>query len=444
VKARTLTAAAFVAAALVTSVGSGQSKGIRPLTLRPASLANPLLGFSVGRLDTSLVRLDSRTLLPRGRGVSLERFTAAWSFSPDRRQLVFASAYSPYSESPAAVRFIDVSTLRRLRDLELGPAAEVQAVDWAAPERLLAVVRSCCPAVSSVSLIDTASGTVLARHVFEGELVGAGRAHGALVLLLEPASFGPVWLAVAGADGSFRTVVLDRVLGGVSTSPPPNSYLVDDRAGLAVDPSGGRAYAVAANGPIAEVDLERLGVTYHTLAKPASLFGRLHDWLEPKAEAKTAAERSARFALWLGDGRLAVFGRNGSARWKDGRLAVRTWPSVLMVVDTSTWTSQVIDSRSNSAVVARDMLLSSGWSWDSETQRTIGNGIRVYGADGRQRFQLLKNRVVVQPEVFGSHAFVQKPGQDLGYWVVSLASGQVLRSVRNRPMPFLLRGAGST
>jgi hypothetical protein len=122
-KARTLAAAAFVAAALATSVSSAQSKGIHPLTLRPAPVTSPLLGISFGRLDTSLVRLDPRTLLPRGRGVSLERFTGPWSFSPDRRQLVFGSAYSQLSASPAALRFFHVSTLRPLRDLALGPGS---------------------------------------------------------------------------------------------------------------------------------------------------------------------------------------------------------------------------------------------------------------------------------------------------------------------------------
>jgi len=207
------------------------------------------------------VRLDPRTLLPRGRSISLERYTGAWSFSLDRRQLVFGSGYSQFSESPAAVRIFDVSTLRPLHDLVLGPSAEIQMLDRVATDRLLAVVRSCCPAALAVSLVDTVSGAVLSRHALTGELVSAGRARGALVLLLEPASFGPVRVAVADAEGALRTVVLERVLAGPSTTPPPQSYRAEDRAGLAVDPGGGRAYAVAANNPIGEVDLRSLGVT---------------------------------------------------------------------------------------------------------------------------------------------------------------------------------------
>ncbi len=384
-KARTLTAAAFVAAALVTSVGSGQSKGIRPLVLRPAPVTSPLLGISFSRLDTRLVRLDPRSLLPRGRSISLERYTGAWSFSPDRRQLVFGSGYSQLSESPAAVRFFDVSTLRPLHDLVLGPSAEIQVLDWAAPDRLLAVVRSCCPAASSVSLVDTASGAVLARHALAGELVAAGRARAALVLLLEPTSFGPVRLAVAGADGALRTVDLDRVLGGPSTTPPP----------------------------------------------------------QPRAQAKTGAlERSARSALWLGDGRLAVFGSDGTARWQDGRLEVRTRPSGLTVIDTSTWQSQVLDPGSAWAVVARDALLSFGATWDSAKQRETGSGLRVYGRDGAERLHLFGSRAIAIVEVFGSRAFVHRSSPDSDYSIVSLTSGRVLRTI-HRDLPLVLRGAGS-
>lgn len=436
-RARTVTAAAFVAVALVASAGSGQSKGVGPLTLRPAPVTNPLLGITFGRLDTRLTRLDPRTLIPRGRGISLERFAGRWSFSPDRRQLVFASAYSPYSESPAALRFIDVATLRPLHDLVLGPSADVQVLDWVAPDRLLTAVRSCCPAASSVSLVDAVTGAVLARHSVEGELVAAGRARGALVLLREPASFGPVRLAVAGADGTLRTVVLDRVLGGVSTSP----FFAEDRAGLAIDPGGGRAYVVAANSPIAEVDLASLAVSYHALAQPVSLLGRLHDWLEPRAEAKGPVERSARVALWLGDGRLAVFGHDGTAYRENGSLAVRTRPSGLTVIDTRSWTSQVLDPRSSWAVVARDALLSFGSTWDSAKRRESGNGLRVYGRDGAKRLQLFGSRPIAVVEFFGARAFVHRSSPESDYSIVSLTTGRVVRTI-HRDLPVVLRGSG--
>jgi hypothetical protein len=66
------------------------------------------------------------------------------------------------------------------------------------------------------------------------------------------------------------------------------------------------------------------------------------------------------------------------------------------VIDTHAWTSQAVDPRADSAVVARDALLSSGSSWDSGKQQLVGNGLKVYGPDGRKRFQLLGKRAIVQ------------------------------------------------
>jgi len=160
-------------------------------------------------------------------------------------------------------------------------------------------------------------------------------------------------------------------------------------------------------------------------------------------QAKTGAlERSSRSALWLGDGRLAVFGRDGTARWWDGRLDVRVRPSGLIVIDTNTWQSQVLDPRSSRTVVARDALLSSGWTLDSARQRDAGTGLRVYGRDGTERFQLFGSRAIALVEVFGSRAFVHRSSPESDYSIVSLTSGRVLRTI-NRDLPLMLRGAGS-
>jgi len=426
--------AALVAVAFVSVVGSGQSERIgRPLLLRSAAVTNTLLGIR----DGSLVRLNRRTLMPKGRGLLLAEYSGRWSFSPDRQQLVFVKA----DGAQATARFVDVSTLRSLRDLALGPSAQLALVDWVAPERLLTVDYSCCPQASTVSLVDAMSGAVLARNVVEGELVGAGHAQGTLVLLLEPQTFGPVRIAVAGSDGTLRSTVLEQVRAGVSRTAAPQAWTKVDLAGLAVDPSAGRAYVVAANDPVAEVDLRTLAVGYHTLSRPVSLLGRLHDWLEPKALAKEAYIRSVRRAIYLGDGRLAVFGQNGTADQTSG-FRSRTKPSGLTVIDTTTWTSRVLDPRSAAAVVARDKLLSYGWKWDSLTQAETGNGLRVYGKDGSMRLQLLPRAAISDVEVVGSRAFVRMYGPYGAYSIVSLTSGRVLRNV-DHELPLVLRGAGS-
>ena len=212
------------------------------------------------------------------------------------------------------------------------------------------------------------------------------------------------------------------------------------RAGLAVDPAGGHAYAVAANAPIADVDLATLDVSYHTIEQSASLLGRLRDWLEPRAEAKESRVSSARSALWLGHGRLAVFGHDGTGLSTNRGLEVRTRPSGLTVIDTRLWISQTIDSRSAWAIVARDALLSTGATWDSG--KLVGSGLRVYGRDGAERLHLFGKRLIGPVEVFGARAFVHRSAPESEYQIVNLTTGRILRTI-HRDLPMILRGAGS-
>src|SRR5437763_16637928 len=111
-------APAALAAVFVSLVGSGRSEGTGPpLVLRPPPVTSPLLGVR----DGSLVRLEPRTLMPKGRGLLLAEYSGVWSFSPDRRQLVFVKS----DGTQATARFVDVSTLRTLRGVSLGPSRHV-------------------------------------------------------------------------------------------------------------------------------------------------------------------------------------------------------------------------------------------------------------------------------------------------------------------------------
>ncbi len=151
--------------------------------------------------------------------------------------------------------------------------------------------------------------------------------------------------------------------------------------------------------------------------------------------------RSVRNAIYLGAGRLAVFGQNGTADQTIGFRA-RTKPSGLTLIDTTAWRSRILDPHSAAAVVARGKLLSYGWKWDSQTQTETGNGLRVYGEDGSMRRQVLRRTAISEVEVVGSRAFVRKYGPYEAYSIVSLTSGRVLGNV-DHELPLLLRGAGS-
>jgi hypothetical protein len=128
-----------------------------------------------------------------------------------------------------------------------------------------------------------------------------------------------------------------------------------------------------------------------------------------------------------------VFGYDGTGLLQNGRLEVRTRPGGLTVIDTRSWISQMIDPRSNWAVVARDALLSTGSRW---------GGLRVYGRDGHERLHLFGKRLVGPVEVFGARAFVHRASPNSDYQIVTLTTGRVLRTI-HRDLPIVLRGSGS-
>lgn len=414
----------------------------RPLVLRGPAATSQLLGLRYGRLDTWLVRLELRTLetIP-GRKLALGRYQSGWSFSPDRSRLVFGNQGVALNDSPAALRIVDPTRFATVRDVPLGMDGYVAATHWVRTDRLQAVVRSSSPEGDFVLLVDAAEGRVLQRQLLAGSVSAIGRAKGALVLLLESPTFGPIGLAVADEAGSVRSVKLDRIEAGRSVTDPPNSYLQHDRAGLAVDTAGGRAYVVAAGDPVAEVDLAILSVAYHVPAQPVSLLGRLHDWAEPRAQAKEFLTRSARGALWLGDGQLAVVGMNGTAHWTKNHFAVKMVPSGLQAIDTRDWSSRVVDPSSSDLEVARNALLSWGSSWDSGTQK--GTGLTVFGSHGERRFHLFGAQRVYGAQVVNGRAFVLRQAVEPGYAIVSLRTGKVLRTIRGRYAPALLDGPGA-
>lgn len=432
--------AAFCAGMAVAAGGPAGSG--RPLVLRGSAATSTLLGLRFGRLDNWLVRLEPRTLntLP-GRKLPLGPYRIGWSFSPDRSRLAFGSEGASLNDSPAALRIVDPAKLTTVRDVSLGMDGFVAATHWVALDRVLAVVHSSTPEGEFAVLVDAAEGRVLQRQRLDGSVTAIGRMQGALVLLLVPATLGPVDLAVAGSDGSYRSVELSRIEAGLSTTEPPNSYHQRDDAGLAVDRAGGRAYVVAAGDPVADVDLASLAVTYHVPAQPISLLGRLHDWVEPQAQAKELLTRSTRAAIWLGDGRFAVVGMNGTGHWTTRRLEVKMVPSGLQVVDTRDWSARTVDPRSSDLEVARNALLTWGLSWDAETQK--GTGLTVYGPRGQKRFHLFGVQPLWGAQVVNGRAFVWKQNLEHGYAIVSLRTGKLVRTIHGRDAPVLLKGSGA-
>src|SRR5207249_4605400 len=224
---------------------------------------------------------------------------------------------------------------------------------------------------------DADSRRVLWRRDLAGSLQAGAGYRGGFVLVLGPKwAIGPSRLVLVDADGDLRTVRLEQIRSGWQRSGGgARSVSHQWNPGLALDPSSERAFVVQAGAPVAEIDLRAMSVSYHTLSEPISLLGRLHDWLEPKAEAK-ADEGQTRQALWLGHGLLAVTGFDGHAG-VDPRGGQAEWetPAGLKLIDTRTWSVRTLDPRVTNAVLASGTLLAFGILWDSRSQKVSGSGL---------------------------------------------------------------------
>jgi hypothetical protein len=421
-------AAVTAVAAAVVSAG-----GRAPATGAAATASGPLLGVLTERGELELARLDPATLRPRrgprlavGRPGCAARSggeacwsLAPWSLSPGRTRLAIARNDR---DSARTLRVVDVERVRAVADVPLrgGP---VGLVAWLGRSRLLALQEICCQERQSAVWIDAASRRVLERRLLAGSVLRVGRAPTALVMLAAvPNTIGPARLEVADADGVVRGVTLERVRAGVRLLDPAQHRVEQHVPGLAVDPAGRRAFVIAP-GLVAEVDLETLGVSYHSPRPATSLLERLRDWLDPEAQAK-GASGPVRWAEWLGDGRIAVTGADEERR--------RVRPAGLALVDTHDWTVRTLDPSASDIRVADGLLLATGG--------TPGLGLAAYGFDGRERFRLLAGQEAWVAQVHAGRAYVGVGGED-AVRVVDLAAGRIVGE--RSPPPWIVGAPAS-
>jgi hypothetical protein len=110
-------------------------------------------------------------------------------------------------------------------------------------------------------------------------------------------------------------------------------------------------------------------------------------------------------------------------------------PSGVDLVDTADWTVRTLDPQAGYLAVARGGLLTTGSTFDSGRQQSVGTGLTIYGPDGAVRAHLFGSSVAYALTV-GGRAFV--PVAPYGYRIVGVASGIVLRTVRDRNLPAVL------
>jgi hypothetical protein len=445
--ARRLAAASLLTLALLTAgivvpAGGSASDGWVPARLPGGEAvagrgAGPLLGV-IGYKPAELARLDPRTLRPLpGPRIKLRYGISSHGWSPDRSLLVLGDV------DDDVLHLVDPVRMRRLGTIRFGIVARApQSFAWLGPRRL-AVVAGDPGDGAHLLTVDPVAGRVLSRRQLGPANLSVAVAGDRLVLLRSPLErIGPVELLVVDDRGGVRAVELEGIQAGFQNPPDwdrPGAYGVARTAALAVDPEGGRAFVVAADAPIAEVDLGSLRVTDRRLRQPVSLLRRLAHWLVPPAEAKLSAG-TYRAACWLGDGRLAVWGGESRvAGDAPAELRQEHLPSGLKLVDTRTWTVRPVDPAAAAARWEAGRLLTFGGAWDAEAQRERGVGVTVHGPGERRPVHLLGTRLVLDARLHGDllYAEVDTGNELFGRVVVSLRSGRVVAS-SDEPLPYLL------
>jgi hypothetical protein len=455
-----LVAAGFAAAAVGFSrSGPGTTAGgvsaaappPRPLVgLVDARRAAPRDGAqppSVATQRHRLVRIDPKRLRPRpGSRIGVGSAGCAarsggqacwtippWSFSPDRTLLAVARNDGTAARS---LRLVQIGRMRVVADVPIVGGA-VGLVAWPVRGRLLALQEVCCDERQRLLVIDVTQRRVATRRALGGTVLRVGRTPRELILLVAPARrIGPARLAIVHGRGAVHSVRLERMLAGTRRVARLD-YRVE-RPGLAVDPAGRRAFVVGRD-LVAGVDLVSGAVSYHDLTRPASLLGRLRDWLDPVADAK-GASGPTRSAEWLGDDRLAVTGADEES-FTDarGRDQTRIRPAGLSLVDTRAWSVRTVDRGATEVRVVGDLLLATGFSWDSSTGEEQAIGFAGYGFDGEKRFQLFDGRQAWIEQVYDGRGYVRALESDgrAPLRVVDLVTGRSVGE-RVRPLPWLL------
>jgi hypothetical protein len=389
-----------------------------------AQAGGPLVGvISSDTRATELARLEPRTLrpLPEGR-LTLTGSRPMLAVAPNRSMAVVGS-------EAGDLTVIDLIRLRRLGVVQTDlPGAAVFGWGWVGRSRLLLIDTS-QQAATEVLAVDVSTRRVVRRQRVGGVVQGYARLPRGLALLVTPANaIGRARLVVSDATAGLRTVTLAEIIAGFKQhddSDGSGPRMEQAVPGIAADPAGRRVYVVPGNGPVAEVDLASLEVTYHRLGRSASPWQRLARWWAPPAEAKILSGPS-RNVLWLGDGQLAVTGYDGSAKGHHMEI-----PSGLELIDTRTWTVRQVDRRSSSAVLAAGRLLAFGTAFGTGRDgANQGYGLTLYGPGDRQPVHRFGTKQVGWIQANGDLVYVQLLDANLsdveGYAVVDLRSGRLL------------------
>jgi hypothetical protein len=390
-----------------------------------------VLAIQNTRERTWLLRVDARTLKPLP-GPRLPAGSGS-SFSPDGSRIAFGNRFGD-------VLIVDGRRVRVVGKISAADYGAIVATAWL-NGRLLAVVDPTNDEELglSVSVVDPVAKRRISARVLADLLErveSAARTDSLLVLLLGPRrSLGPARLVTVDAEGRTRGAPLAQTPSGQDFGTETPGRM--SSPGLAVDAAGARAFVVAGNAPVAEIDLRTLAVSYHELSTPLSLLSRVRNWLEPTAAAKIPSSGPMRYARWFGDGLLAVWGSD--IHVTNSGQSVETFETAagVKLIDTRNWSVRTLDGNASRLAVADGTLLVSTSLWSSAERKAAGIGLTAYRPDGSTRFHLFGSRPL-WVQVLGSRAFVPRGGRRPAYDIVDVQTGRVVRRMRGfMPDPLL-------
>lgn len=370
-----------------------------------------------------LVWLKPQTLEQLKRGVVKLDSSQSPVLSPNGAKVAIGSSFM-------GIRIADVRRMKLLRgSIAKRSGWTVSPIAWLAARRLLALEWSEPLPSQMLIVVDPASRRVLKRISFNGYSSWA-RA-GKLIVALggEADSIGPARLLVVDQDGTTRSVQLAGIqAGGVMEGSEEEPTYRMASPGLAVDPAIGHAYIVGQTALVADVDLATMAVRYRELTRPASLFARFLDWLQPAAQSKRL-NGWERQAVSLGDGKLAVAGSeyDGGANH----------PSGLELFDLEAGTRRMLAPGASYVQASSGVLLAAGGSWDGRTETESGMGLTAHTYEGEQLWHALGDEAVWWLQMAGGYAFVAgKDAYPPTVRVIDLANGNV-QTLRGQ-LPFFV------
>ena len=408
--------ALLVSALMLVAVPVGGYAGAR-------QAGQPLIAVDRGDGAKWLRLVDPVTLRPESRRIRGFREAFSGARSPDGGHFAVGSNF----DRSGAIRVIDLERRRSERIIELGRQGPV-LVEWPTRDRILAIAGRPYSRYE-ISVVDPFAAKVRARHGFRGWLLShEPTATGAAVLLGPERRLGPARLLVADASGAVRTLTLERIAAG-STHPRvrPARYR---QPALTVDPTGRRAYVVAARDRplVASVELASGQVEYHEPAEaPAA------------RAAKGNVDVRWREASWLGSDSIAVTGfRNRPAR-RGSRFPPPEEPYGVRLIDTSDWSMRTLAEEPNQAMVAGDRLLAHGTTWTAGWRSSHSTGLLVFDGEGRRLYSRFRGQGLVIAGATDELGYVWvRPTKTLH--VLDLDDGRTLRTLpaRARDVPLLI------